>query len=249
MAWIPGKFVWFEHISNNVGKAREFYGALFGWKTDPVDMGGTPYPMIQNGTEGIGGFRDAMAGVPNHWMSYMSVADVDASAKAAQQAGAKILMPPTDFSPVGRGATLADPQGAAFSIWKSADGDQADVERAPIGNWCWNELMTTDAGGALKFYESVFGYEHDTMPGPSGTYYLLKSKGVMRAGLMKNPQVNLPAFWLPYVAVADCEASVAKAKSLKAEVVVQPTDIPNMGRFAVLVDPLGAAVAVWRSAS
>ena len=53
----------------------------------------------------------------------------------------------------------------------------------------------------------------------------------------------------PYVAVADCDASAAKAKSLGAQVVVPPEDIPKVGRLSVLIDPLGAAFAVFRGVS
>ena len=245
MSYLHGKFVWFEHVSKDMPKARTFYAELFGWNSDGVPMGGQQYYMIKNGTAGIGGFRTATPGLQPHWMSYLSVADVDASVAAAQKAGAKILMPPTDFPPVGRGATLADPQGAAFSIWKGADGDREDLDPIPDGDWYWNELMTKDEGAALKFYEGVFGFAHDAMPmGPQFTYYVLKNGGVPRGGLMKAPDPQVPPMWLPYVRVADCDASVARAKRLGANVMKEPTDIPEVGRFAVFVDPTGAALAI-----
>lgn len=52
MACLHGKFVWFEHFSNDIPKARAFYGELFGWKSDPVPMGEQSYHMIQNGQDG-----------------------------------------------------------------------------------------------------------------------------------------------------------------------------------------------------
>jgi len=215
-------------------------------------MGDQTYHMIMNGNEGIGGFRTAPAGVPSHWASYLSVADVDQSFAAATNAGAKALLPPTDFKPVGRGATIADPTGAAVSLWKSANGDRADVEKPAIGDWFWNELWTPDAKAALAFYEKVFGYTHDSMDmGAQGSYYLLKgADGKMRGGLMQSTEPNAPPMWLPYVHVADCDASAALAKQLGAKnLVVPPTDIPNVGRFSVLVDPFGAAVAIIRGAA
>jgi uncharacterized protein len=82
--------------------------------------------------------------------------------------------------------------------------------------------------------------------GPQGTYYLLKMGDVSRAGLMRSVEPKAPPCWLPYVAVADCDATAAKAKALGGQVVAPPTDIPDIGRFAVVVDPLGAAIAVIR---
>jgi uncharacterized protein len=250
MAYLHGKFVWFEHVSNDNQGAGRFYDQLFGWSSEGFPMGdGQTYYMVKNAGAGVGGYRTAPAGVPNHWLSYLSVADVDKTAKAAEAAGAKVLMPPADFPPVGRGAALADPTGAAFSIWKSNEGDAPDHDPARIGDWYWNELSTPDEKKALAFYEKIFGYAHDTMDmGPQGTYYILKKDDKPRGGLMKSPMPNMPAGWLPYVLVANCDASLARAKQLGAKECMGATDIPNVGRFAIVNDPTGAMIAFMNKA-
>lgn len=247
MSNLQGKFVWFEHVSDDVDKARSFYGALFGWSSDSVPMGDQHYPLIKNGADPIGGFRKAPPGVPNHWISYLSVADVDASAKATESAGGKVLVPPTDYGEVGRGAVIADPTGAVLSIWKAAAPDRPDADKVPPGDWYWNECWTPDDKRALVFYEKVFGFGHDAMDmGPMGTYYVLKKDGRPRGGLMKSSLPGSPPGWLPYVSVTDCDAAFAKARSLGARGTVPPKDIPNVGRFAIVADPVGAVVAVIR---
>jgi predicted enzyme related to lactoylglutathione lyase len=250
MSYLHGKFVWFEHLSNDIPAACKFYAGLLGWHTENMPMGDQPYTLIQNGSEGIGGLRAAPAGVPAGWISYLSVADVDASYAAALAAGAKGLMPPAAVGNFGRSATIADPTGAALSLWHSTQGDRADPTTTPIGDWLWNELSTPDDKAALAFYEKAFGFTHDSMDmGPQGTYYLLNATGKGRAGLMKAADVKAPAAWLPYVAVADCDASTAKAQALGARMVcVPPTDIPNVGRFSVVLDPLGAGIALMKPA-
>jgi predicted enzyme related to lactoylglutathione lyase len=244
--YLPGKFVWFEHVSGDFAKARAFYEPLFGWHVESMPMGEQSYSMITNGGDGIGGLSRPEGKEPSHWAAYMSVPDVDASFKAALAAGAKEKSKPMDYGPVGRGASIIDPTGAMVCLWKSAQGDAADPSEVPIGNWYWNELWTPDAKTALAFYERVFGYTHDAMDmGPQGTYYILKSKdGAARGGLMQSSDKKTPPMWLPYVRVADCDASAQQARQLGAQVVHAPTDIPKVGRFAVLIDPLGAAVAV-----
>jgi hypothetical protein len=251
MSHLPGKFVWFEHRSSDIPKARKFYDALFGWHTESMPIGNQRYSMILSGdgttSTGIGGYGSAAPDAAPHWMSYLSVPDVDASYNAALAAGATGRVAPMDFGNVGRGATLADPTGAVFSLWKSAQGDAPDTPKAAIGSWCWNELWTPDDKRALTFYENLFGYTHDTMDmGPQGTYCLLKTGDISRAGLMRAVEPKAPPCWLPYVAVADCDTTAARAKQLGGQVVTPPTDIPNVGRFAVAVDPLGAAIAVIR---
>lgn len=249
MSTLPGKFVWFEHLSNDIAKARAFYEKLFGWHTEQMPMpSGTPYAMIQNGSAGIGGYGAAPPGVPTAWLSYLSVDDVDAAHQKALGAGAKSLMAPTDYGGVGRAATLADPTGAVFSLWKSAQGDPADVEQVPAGGWYWNELSTQDPKRALAFYESVFAFAHDEMAMPQGTYYILKQDDKPRAGLVKSMQATAPSMWLQYVAVDDCDASAAQAESLGAKLFVPPSDIPGIGRFALFADPQGAMLAIMKAA-
>lgn len=245
MSHLYGKFVWYEHMSGNVAAARAFYGALFGWKSDGVPMGAQTYHMIHNGSDGIGGFRAAMPGMKSHWVSYLSVPDVDAVARSATFSGGKVLMPPTDFPPVGRGAGLADPLGAEFSIWKAAHDDRADAASVAIGDWYWNELWTPDLARALGFYKGVFGFTQDSMDmGPGGTYYILKKDNVPRAGLATSANVKAKSMWLPYVRVENCDAAAAKARGLGARLLSAPMDIPDVGRFAILCDPTEAAFAI-----
>jgi predicted enzyme related to lactoylglutathione lyase len=243
MDYLHGKFVWFEHVSNDIPKARAFYGDLFGWRSD-AQVGEQPYHKILVGQRGIGGFRAALPGMPNHWISYLSVPDVDAAAAAASSGGGTILMPPTDFPPFGRAAAIADPTGAVFAIWKSARGDRPDAERVSAGDWYWNECMTSNAEQALGFYESTFGFEHDTMNMAQGPYYVLTRNGVPRGGVMQSPDPTAPSAWLPYVSVADCDTTTQRAQTLGARICVPPMDIPDVGRFAVIADPVGAVVGV-----
>ena len=55
---------------------------------------------------------------------------------------------------------------------------------------------------------------------------------------------NIPAMWTPYVGVEDTDAICAKAKELGANAIVEPVDVPTVGRFAVIADPQGAVFGV-----
>jgi len=72
MSYTPGRFVWFEHLSNDIPKARQFYEKVFGWNAETMPMAGTdPYVMIHNGEGPIGGYAQSPAGSPPQWMSYL----------------------------------------------------------------------------------------------------------------------------------------------------------------------------------
>lgn len=111
-----GSFGWCELLTNNVEAAKTFYAELFGWSMEPFP--GMPYTVIKNGDTGIGGIMELpphMAGAPPCWGTYVTVADVDATAQKAQALGATTIVPLTDIPEVGRFYVFRDPQGAVIS--------------------------------------------------------------------------------------------------------------------------------------
>jgi len=242
---LPGKFVWFELVSRDAKKAQAFYGEVLGWKVKPFPMGDFTYEMIFAGETMIGGYAAPRNDrQPSHWISYVSVEDVDATAKAAAANGGKVIGAPYDIPGVGRTARIADPQGAELSPFKNAMGDPADA-LPPAGGWAWNELHTTDVTKALQFYEKVLGFSSRAMDmGPGGTYHILSRGGVERGGVTSYLPSGVPPHWLPYVAVEDADATIARARRLGATIPFGPEDIVGVGRIGALQDPTGAALAI-----
>lgn len=248
---LPGKFVWFEHVCDDTRRARAFYETLCGWTTQPMPAGAQSYDIISNAGTGIGGYRQAEPGAHAHWASYLSVPDVDQAFSAACAAGAKPVTQPMDFGPVGRGAVVTDPTGARLSLWCGARDDPADSPKTPVGGWCWNELHSTDAKAAVAFYTRVFAMSQDAMDmGPAGIYTILKdAAGQMRGGVMQQEAaVQAPSSWLPYIEVADCDATTRQAMQLGAlQTVAAPMTVEGIGRFSILIDPLGAPIGLITS--
>jgi hypothetical protein len=243
---LPGKFVWFELVSKDPKKAQAFYGDVLGWKVQAFPMGDQTYEMIYAGDTMIGGYAAPKSDRPSHWISYVSVEDVDAAVKAAAANGGKVVDAPYEIPGVGRTARIADPQGAEICPFKNTTGDRAD-EDASQGRFFWNELHTTDTAKALAFYEKVVGFSSRAMDmGPGGTYHILEKNGVGRGGATNQMAPGVPPHWLPYVFVDDPDATIAKAKKLGATIQFGPEDIPGVGRFGVLQDPTGAALAVMK---
>lgn len=116
----PGAFTWNELLTRNLPAARTFYTAVFGYGTDEMDVGASmPYVVLKVGDRMVGGLMDmpaeVPAEVPPHWMTYWAVADTDAAAEQVRKAGGSVFNGPAD-SPYGRLATVADPQGAVFTV-------------------------------------------------------------------------------------------------------------------------------------
>jgi len=242
-----GVWCWHDMMTKDPDASVAFYTALFGWEVRDVPMGPMTYKMIHAAGRGIGGFvplEGAPDEVPSHWIGYVTTEDVDAHCERANANGGNTCVPPMDIPGVGRFAVVTDPGGAVYSPFKGASDEWQPPENPMAeGLICWNELMTNDIAGAKRFYGETVGWTwHEKDMGEMGTYYMPVSDGQERGGMMANPAgVEAPSHWLPYMAVDDVDAAFAKAQGLGATVFVPPQDIPGVGRFAVLADPVGAA--------
>jgi hypothetical protein len=144
---------------------------------------------------------------------------------------------------VGRMAIIVDPQGAYVSAYQPL-GDAP----VPEGVFVWDELGTTDADGAQRFYEEVFGWTTNDMGPDYGGYRVFNRGETGIAGAMTLPDATFSPHWQPYVAVEDPDAVVAKAGELGGSTLAAPMDVPNVGRLAVLQDPQGATFGILKPA-
>jgi hypothetical protein len=113
-----GSFYWNELLARDVEKAKNFYGSVIGWTFDSVQTPMGTYWVAKMGDKSVGGLFPLTSpqfdGVPEAWMSYLSVDDVDARVEKAQAAGAKLMRPIFDVPGVGRIAILTEPGGAGI---------------------------------------------------------------------------------------------------------------------------------------
>lgn len=114
-----GAFSWFELMTDNVPAAKDFYTRLFGWQLDSMPMGDGEYWIVKQGGEGVGGIMakpPQTSEAPSYWATYVTVEDVDNTAKLTTELGGKVLVPPQDIPEIGRFCVLQDPQGAVISV-------------------------------------------------------------------------------------------------------------------------------------
>lgn len=116
------------------------------------------------------------------------------------------------------------------------------------GQFCWNELMTTDVAAAKTFYTRLLGWTTEPFGGGMD-YTVLKKDNTSVGGLMQAPQPGIPAQWLAYVLVEDVDATAAQAAKLGGKVCKAPFDVPEVGRIAIVTDPQGAAFGLFKPAA
>jgi len=114
-----GKFIWNELMTHDIERTKKFYGGTLGWSFEPMQMPDMTYWIIKMGDERVGGMYEMkgsdFADMPEQWVSYVGVDNVDARYKKALAAGAKKMREPFDVPNVGRIGFLVDPGGAVIA--------------------------------------------------------------------------------------------------------------------------------------
>jgi len=108
------------------------------------------------------------------------------------------------------------------------------------------ELNTNDVAKAKKFYSQLFDWKMEDMPMGDDAYTLINVGEGTGGGLMKHPMPGAPSFWLSYVLVDDIDAATKKVRALGGTVMKDKTEVMNMGWLAIIVDPTGAHLGLWK---
>jgi uncharacterized protein len=247
----PGNFCWVEIGTTDAAKAKSFYTQLFDWDVEDVPAGAGTYTLLKKKGKQVGGLwefgPEERAQQTPHWLSYIAVESADDVSQKAATLGGRVVMGAMDVMDVGRMAVLSDPSGATFAVWQLNQHKGADIQGEP-GAVCWTELETRDTRGAARFYRSLFDWTDQIQDAGPMEYTMYMNAGQPAAGMheMSADFAGVPPHWLPYFAVDDCESTVEKARALGGELRMPPTDVPNIGRMAMLADPTGAVFSVIR---
>ena len=243
---------WVDLQTTDQSAAKQFYASLLGWRYDdnPMPRGGV-YSMAALNGDTVAAIAPVPPGAPESmppmWNTYIAVDDVDAAVDKVEPAGGQVLMGPVDIGEAGRMAFVADPTGPAVGLWQANRHIGATLvgeTGAPI----WNELITDNPESALAFYEAVVGLTHSTVEMAPGQKYTLLKVGGTDVGGCTEPMQGVPNHWHVYFAVDDADATATKAAEGGGQVMVEPFDIPSVGRCAVLTDPQGAVFSVLKPA-
>ena len=249
-----GRFVWHDLMTRDPAKARVFYTELVNWSVNEMDMGEHgSYAMFMNGETGIGGtvsLEGAPDDLPSHWINYISVHDVDASCKKAEELGGKICVPPFDIPEVGRTAVVEDPNGAVFHLYKAATTEAPEKERPDVGDFCWYDCLSSDVEKAKIFYGGIFGWTFEKPPfEPPFEMWIALRDGKHVAAIMAKPDDVPRSTWMSYLLVENLQASTERAEKLGAKKLMGPNPIPNIGTFNLIEDPTGAHLLLFEGVS
>jgi len=260
--YIPGVPCWLDTNRADPEAAAAFYRGLFGWDVEDVMPPGAPgkYLTGRLGGRDVAAIGSAPEGAPTDpaWHTYVWVEDADATAKLVESAGGSVLMEPADVGDAGRLAAFADTDGASFFVWQARRHRGALAVNEP-GSVNFNDLHARDLEAAGRFYGAVFGWER--IPVGDGFAWALPAYGdflEQRTPGMRQSMKEMGApdrfsevvatvsaladaagpRWDVTFAVADADATAARAVELGGQVISPPVDAP-WTRTTVIADPDG----------
>ena len=245
---LPGKFVWFDLITDDLIATRSFYSQVFGWQFRDAAPDSSDYVLIHNANRDIGGavlHKQASAKVGGaRWLALISVADMDQALRRVEQQGGKVVAPPKAVPRRGTHALVRDAEGAYFGLLRSDSGDPAD-KPVDDGDFFWADLLAREPAHAAEFYRAVAGYDvSNEQIGRGIDRIVLSSGGYARAGIAPLPAAVKQPGWLPYVLVADVPGTVKKVSAAGGRVLVEPRAELLDGNLAVIADPRGGVLGI-----
>lgn len=261
MAKSTGWPVWYELMSADPQGVAPFYKAVLGWDIPAEGMQmptGSEYRAIGRADGGqIGGLLTLTPdmlemGMAPGWLPYFHAAPVDEVAEKVWEAGGSVPLPPMDIPQAGRLAMMADPQGAHFYVIDPQPPEdqpdaQSDVFSTSVPGRCgWNQLDTSDAPAASRFYRALFDWNTDQMMpmGPAGDYRFIEMDGTQIGAFNPMKPEDVPPNWLPFFRVADVDAALAAAGETGGTIVQQIHEVPSGDSIFVAIDPAGARLGL-----
>ncbi|MEV0444249.1 VOC family protein [Streptomyces spectabilis] len=261
MEFAEGVPCWVDAMLPDVEGGKRFYGELFGWTFDEgagAEYGHYTQALLDG--EPVAALAAKPDGrMPTTWTVYLATPDAATAAARVTAAGGQVITEPVPVGPFGTMGLVTDPEGAVFGLWQAGSHHGFGRLREP-GAYCWTEVYVRDKSAVDPFYESVFAYGVDDVEvggdaggeGGSEEFRIWSPEGAEagpgtavggRAVMSGAVPAEMPAHFLSYFNVADCDATAAAARRLGGRVRTEPFDM-RYGRVAVLVDNQGATFGI-----
>lgn len=246
---------WAIAMLPDLAAGKRFYGELLGWAFGEPDPERDAYTTATVDGKAVAGLLAKPDGrMPTDWAVHLATPDAAATLARVREAGGQVIMDAFALGDAGVTAVAADPGGAVFQLWQPGRMTGFEVVGSP-GGYAWTEVYTrvADKTAVDAFYAEVFGFNGKDLSDILGEDFLMWApRGESaddahavagRALIAEDAPDRLPAHFLLYFVVRDCDEAARTTGRLGGRTVIDPTDSPY-GRAAVLVDNQGAYFAV-----
>jgi predicted enzyme related to lactoylglutathione lyase len=232
---------WADLDTPDVASARAFYGSLLGWEAVELPSGYVNFTLRGEKIAGAVKLREGQEHSAG-WSVYFMSDDLNGTSKTVEEAGGRVVSPPTKVSVAGSAAVYEAPDGSLFGSWEPDKHPGSGLVREP-GTLSWFGLNTMDVEGARAFYAQVFGWTAAVPPAGGAAAHLTFVGGVAQFGGITRSSEGAVG-WTLHFGVDDVDSAAVRAVALGGTVVSEPTEVPGVGRVAVLKDPTGVTFAL-----
>ncbi len=249
-----GTFCWSELNTTDIEAIKPFYSEIFAWNyLDRKTKDNIQYTIISKDDAYVG----AMIKDPNilrpentepYWNNYIAVDDIDAMTDKALDLGANLIHKTTKIMEGGTFAMLKAPDGSTFSLWQAINETGASAPKDAVGSITYHELLSNNLDEAKNFYKDLFSWDLKLKEADNVEYYEIISKdneivgGMMKMGLHVGPKKSN---WMTYIKSDDCERRSNQIEQMGGEIFKSKTEIPGVGCFSVVADPLGTTFGLY----
>jgi predicted enzyme related to lactoylglutathione lyase len=245
-----GGIAWNEYATSDVGKAREFFAALFGWsarvKEFAFEGAYTTFTCDGRDVAGLLSLKDLSgAGRKPGWFPVIRTNSVDNAAARAIELGASVLSPPTGLPGLDRHAMLAGPSQGRYALLELGE---SEIIRG-AGCVGWNELRVTNPSATALFFWQTFGWNAESLWDDRDGLVTTFLQGGKRVASMRKAAPDEMSRCMPCIEVMDVQATVRKATELGGALLDGRVDDPVLGNSARINDPLGSDFVVFSRAS
>lgn len=205
-----GRFIWHDLFTSDLKRSMAFYKQVAGWTyvtehaTDFAWGGGEKdFVLALRGDEAGAGFTDTPPDLPDGWVAYVEVPDVDATASLAETLSGTIVRDPFEVPGVGRNALLRDPNGALFGVSLSRHSFPAPTKQFGVEVYAGGSR-----GFPAAFYADLFDWKAETETGATQGLRVTGPSGDQVAEVSTSYQpTDSTALWLPTLKTADLESA------------------------------------------
>jgi len=239
---------WIDLTSSDLGRAQDFYGAVFGWTFEDTGPALGGYILASKDGHQVAGMGVNVPQwpFPDGWSTYFHTAAIDATVSASNAAGASLLFKPMRLPATGVMSASADPSGAVFRLWQPLEARGYELFGEP-GAPAWHQLTTRDYSAAINFYSEVFAWHIEPAAQRDGLRSTTATFDGQQLLSVTDAANTLPedatSQWSIFFGTEDVDKTLQTISEAGGSV-LQPAQDTRLGRVAAAGDPTGATFSL-----
>jgi hypothetical protein len=237
-----GQIVWYNLVTPNIQESKKFYGSIFDWTFEDIQLKGQKFSVIRHKKVAIGSMLEIPKANASVWLASVSVNDIDEAVARYIKNGGRLLIEPFNVMDSGMQVIVEGPQGEKIAYINNPASPVSFLDNEP-NRWIWTELWSNNVQESTAFYENVWKVTTTSTTVQKQPYFYFQKGTKKVAGMIKNPATGTNTQWVPYINMSDIKQLHKKLKDLEVNVMLAPSETSKGRSIVIFQDPYGATIA------